>query len=77
MPEPARDVARLNTEIATLRAELDRCECRSAVWFHQNAAIDEAIRREHASLKGEARRVLRFNSANVLARLEGLLRMLH
>lgn len=77
MKEHAREVARLNHEVSVLRAELDRCECRSAVWFHQNAAIDEAIRREHASLKGEARRVLRFNSANVLARLEGLLRILH
>lgn len=59
-----------------LRAELERCEERTARLFNQNAAIDEAIRRERDRLHAESRRVLRFNSVTMLARFDALLRVL-
>ncbi len=74
--DPSRDIARLQAENQALRAELQRCECRVAGYFHQNAAIDDAIRRERDRFEHESKRVLRFNSHHVLSRLDALLRVL-
>jgi hypothetical protein len=71
------ELERLRVENENLREELRRCEDRGERWFTHNCQIDEAIRAEHARLNAESRRVLRFNSVQVLARIDALLRVLH
>jgi hypothetical protein len=76
MRRASLELARLQAENEMLRGELERCEARTARLFHQNASIDEAIRRERDRLEVESKRVLRFNSAQVIARFDSLLRFL-
>jgi len=73
---PSDELARLRSENAMLRAELERCETRAARYFNENARVDEAIRAERDRFLSESRRVLRFNSVTVLSRFDALLRFL-